>query len=184
MKLCYWDIKRYAAPHHLWRWAGSKLVRIVGNKSPQDVSNLSRYVDQFIEHTFLIFSNNVHDFDITLPINMIPVLQISDKIDLQYKLDRYFSLKVPYYCVSIEAENYIKLPVDVPVDWYFISGRKEKYDQMMYVTGNLMSLGTPLYVEKYNLSPNLPDEFNIRDFPENLSYDFTHSLAEPMRLNS
>ncbi|MDE1971264.1 MAG: hypothetical protein KGI50_06860 [Patescibacteria group bacterium] len=176
MKLSYWDIRRLNLPR---TWRTNKIVRVVGNYTPQDVVKVADQVQEYMDHTFLIFSNRIEYFQgETLPINLIPVLQVSTTSQLERKLQDYLDLPTPYYVISIVPDEYVKIPKDAPIDWFFISGHSEKIKQLNFIYGNILASGKPLYVETINGSRQIPAHLNIRDIPQTLVRDITTPVLE------
>ncbi len=173
MRLHYWNMKRYGQPK---LWPTTRIVRVLGNTTSHETVDVSQFVGQFLDHMFLIFSYSVEDFHgQSLPINAIPVLRVQSNDQLHYNLPRLHELNIPYYMVSINAIDFIKLPSE-GVDWFFLEGTSKKYDQMRFVLGNAFASGVPTYVEKFDGNRVvLPREFNVRQFPESLEQSVENS---------
>jgi len=181
MKLSYWNAYTRQIP---FTWSGiddyaqpinksSSVIRVVGhNHTPVVLQWLYHVASDYIDHIFLIFSNNINSFtNCNIPSNVMPFLQLDSSQDNNIITQTFCELDIPnfkglsYYCNK--AVKYIPNNID----WIFLAGPSLNNIKKTLDTCDRRNVAA--YVEKYKHKNWIPDEIDIKECPSKLMDDLT-----------
>lgn len=144
----------------------STILRLVGSRHDKSIlQSLIDTMSRHPQHLFIYTSEDVEDLDVHLD-NVIPILHVSSRVDVEEKYEDFLSLNPPISAISIWAgETFVP---SSEFEWVLLSGNK--YTSVRSTMSNMAEAGIPVYLERFQQKKySVPAELNKRQICSDLS---------------